>query len=386
MALKVAKRGQVPPFIVMDVMRAANERAAAGHNVLHLEVGQPSTGAPSKVIEAAKAALGSSVLGYTEALGIDPLRRRIAESYLGDYGVSVRPENVVVTTGSSTAFLLAFIAAFEPGDRVGVTSPGYPAYRNILKALDIEPVMIEVGPQSRYLPTAKVMEACNEKLDGFIVASPSNPTGTMLSPAELADLAGWCGTNGVRLISDEIYHGITFEHKAATAAAMAGVITVNSFSKYYSMTGWRLGWMVLPDDLLRAVECLAQNMFISPPTLSQQAACAAFDCKDELDAHVTRYRRNRDILLEELPKAGFADLAPADGAFYLYANISKLTPDSQEFCRRMLADTGVACTPGLDFDPLEGKKFMRFSYAGSTADMQEAVRRLKEWAAKGYHL
>lgn len=386
MALKVAKRGQVPPFIVMDVMRAANERAAAGHDVLHLEVGQPSTGAPSKVIEAARAALDFSVLGYTEALGIEPLRRRIAESYQVDYGVSVRPENVVVTTGSSTAFLLAFIAAFEPGDRVGVTSPGYPAYRNILKALDIEPVMIEVGPQSRYLPTAKVMEGCGEKLDGLIVASPSNPTGTMLSPVELADLAGWCGKHGVRLISDEIYHGITFEHKAATAAAMAGVITVNSFSKYYSMTGWRLGWMVLPDDLLRAVECLAQNMFISAPTLSQQAACAAFDCRDELDGHVTRYRRNRDILLDELPKAGFADLAPADGAFYLYANISKLTPDSQEFCRRMLADTGVACTPGLDFDPLEGKKFMRFSYAGSTADMQEAARRLKEWAAKGYHL
>lgn len=386
MALKVAKRGQVPPFIVMDVMRAANERAAAGHDVLHLEVGQPSTGAPSKVIEAAKAALGSSVLGYTEALGIEPLRRRIAESYQGDYGVSVRPENVVVTTGSSTAFLLAFIAAFEPGDRVGVTSPGYPAYRNILKALDIEPVMIEVGPQSRYLPTAEVMQACGEKLDGLIVASPSNPTGTMLSPAELADLAGWCGNNGVRLISDEIYHGITFEHKAATAAAMEGVITVNSFSKYYSMTGWRLGWMVLPDDLLRAVECLAQNMFISPPTLSQQAACAAFDCKEELDGHVARYRRNRDLLLEELPKAGFDDLAPADGAFYLYANISRLTADSQEFCRRMLADTGVACTPGLDFDPLEGEKFMRFSYAGSTADMEEAARRLKAWAAKGYHL
>jgi len=386
MTWKVAKRGQVPPFIVMDVLRAANERAAAGHDVLHLEVGQPSTGAPAKAIEAAREALDSQVLGYTEALGIEPLRRRIAASYADDYGVAVKPENVVVTTGSSTAFLLAFIAAFEPGDRVGIACPGYPAYRNILAALDIEPMPVFVGPESRYLPTAEVMRRFEGKLDGLIVASPSNPTGTMLSKAELDELADWCEQAGVRLISDEIYHGITFEQAAATAADRKGVITVNSFSKYYSMTGWRLGWMVLPDDLLRAVECLAQNMFISAPSLSQVAAVAAFDCKDELNGHVERYRRNRDILLAELPKAGFDKLAPAEGAFYIYADIGGLTNDSQAFCKRMLEETGVACTPGLDFDPHGGDRTMRFSYAGSTADIAEASRRLKDWAAKGYRL
>lgn len=384
MALKVAKRGQVPAFIVMDVMRAANERAAAGGDVLHLEVGQPSTGAPALVIEAAKKALDSHVLGYTEALGIDPLRQRIARDYADVYGVSVKPGNVVVTTGSSTAFLLAFLSAFEAGDRVGVACPGYPAYRNILAALGVEPVLIQVGPDSRFLPTADVMrrhlETSGKPLDGLIVASPSNPTGSMLSKAQLADLARWCHDNGVRLVSDEIYHGLSYGEPAATAAAMAEVITVNSFSKYYSMTGWRLGWMVVPDDLLRAVECLAQNLFISPPTLSQQAAVAVFDCKDELNANVARYARNREILLSELPAAGFDRLAPADGAFYLYADISRWTGDSQAFCRRMLAETGVACTPGIDFDPIEGHHYLRFSFAGSSEDMREAARRLKSWS------
>jgi len=379
MVLKVAKRGQVPAFIVMDVMRAANERAAAGGDVLHLEVGQPSTGAPALVVEAAKAALDSHLLGYTEAMGIEPLRRRIAQDYGDVYGVAVKPENVVVTTGSSTAFLLAFLSAFEAGDRVGVACPGYPAYRNILAALGVEPVLIQVGPESRFLPTAEVMRACGEKLDGLIVASPSNPTGSMLSKAQLAELAGWCHDNGVRLVSDEIYHGLSYGEPAATAAAMPEVLTVNSFSKYYSMTGWRLGWMVVPDDLLRAVECLAQNMFISPPTLSQYAAVAVFDCKDELNANVARYARNREILLAELPGAGFDKLAPADGAFYLYADISRWTSDSQEFCQRMLAETGVACTPGIDFDPIEGHNFLRFSFAGSTEDMREAAKRLKLW-------
>lgn len=379
MAHKVAKRGMVSPFIVMDVMQAAAARAAAGESVLHLEVGQPSTGAPARVIEAAKRAMDSDVLGYTVALGIDPLRERIARNYAEEYGVAVRPENVVVTTGSSTAFLLAFLSAFDAGDKVGIACPGYPAYRNILSALGVEPVLLPVGPESRFLPTVDVLKACGQKLDGLIVASPSNPTGTMLPKSELDALVAWCEAEGVRLVSDEIYHGLSYGEPAATAAGAGHVIVINSFSKYYSMTGWRLGWMVVPDDLLRAVECLAQNMFISAPTLSQHAALAVFDCKDELDTNVERYARNRSVLLRELPKAGFDRLAPADGAFYIYADVSRYTDDSDAFCKRMLAETGIACTPGIDFDPLEGHRFLRFSFAGSTDDMREAARRLADW-------
>ena len=363
----------------MDVMRAANERAAAGDSVLHLEVGQPSTGAPARVIAAAKAALESDVLGYTLALGVDPLRQRIAANYQEEYGVAVRPDSVVVTTGSSTAFLLAFLAAFEIGDRVGIACPGYPAYRNILSSIGVEPVLIPVGPDSRFQLTADVLRRSGRKLDGIIVASPSNPTGSMLSAEELSDLSAWCEAEGIRLISDEIYHGLTYGVPAATAAGLGSSVVINSFSKYYSMTGWRLGWMVVTDDLLRAIECLAQNLFISPPTLSQLAAQAVFDCKEELNANVARYARNRDLLLTELPAAGFDKLAPADGAFYLYADVSRFTNDSQAFCQRILAETGIACTPGVDFDPLSGHRCVRFSFAGSTEDMAEAARRLKAW-------
>lgn len=380
MTLKVAKRGGVPPFIVMDVMRAAAERAAAGADVLHLEVGQPSTAAPAPVLAAAKAALDSDQIGYTLALGIEPLRRRIAAHYREAYGVAVAPEQVVVTIGSSGAFVLAFLAAFDAGDRVGLASPGYPAYRNILTALGIEPVLIPVGPETRFQPNVELLERLGTRLDGLIVASPSNPTGSMLPEADFRALAAWCHGNGVRLISDEIYHGITYGMAAATAAGEgSSAVVVNSFSKYFSMTGWRLGWLVVPPDLLRAMECLAQNLFISAPTLSQQAAVAVFDCKDELDANVARYRANRDLLLAELPAAGFDRLAPADGAFYVYADVGHMTNDSTDFCRRILAETGIAVTPGVDFDPLQGHRFMRFSFAGSTPDMAEAARRLHLW-------
>lgn len=380
MALKVAARGNVPPFIVMDVMRAAAERVAEGKDVLHLEVGQPSTGAPARVIEAARNALGSHTLGYTLALGLDPLRERIALHYRETYQAEVAPEQVVITTGSSGAFILAFLAAFEPGDRVGLAAPGYPAYRNILSALGIEPVILPVGAESRFQPNVAVLEQARERLDGLIVASPSNPTGSMMPADQMTALVAYCAAKGIRLVSDEIYHGITFGAPAATAAGRGGgVIVINSFSKYFSMTGWRLGWMVVPSDLVRAVECLAQNLFISPPTLSQLAALEVFECRDELDANVVRYGRNREILLEELPKAGFDQLAPADGAFYLYADIARLTNDAQEFCRRMLAETGVAATPGIDFDPISGHRTMRFSFAGPTDAMAEAARRLKGW-------
>ncbi len=384
MAFKVAERGAIAPFIVMDVMRAANQRQAEGGDVIHLEVGQPSGRAPDSVIAAAHRALAEDGLGYTLALGIEPLRERIARDYRDRHGIAIAAESVAVTTGSSAGFLLAFLAAFAAGDRVAVAAPGYPAYRNILKALDIDCVAVPVGPASRWQLTAPVLAAAlaadGGRLDGVVVASPSNPTGSMLSAEELAELADWCEANGVRLISDEIYHGITYGDAAATAAGRGGhAVVINSFSKYYAMTGWRLGWMVLPPDMRRAVECLQQNLFISPPTLSQLAAMAVFDCGDELDARIRQYRCNRDILLAELPQAGFAKLAPADGAFYLYADIAERTNDAAEFCRRMLAETGIATTPGTDFDPFGGHRTLRFSYAGATGHMVEAVRRLKVW-------
>ena len=382
MALKVARRGLVPPFIVMDVLRAANEREAAGEQVLHLEVGQPGTPAPAAVRAAAKAALADARLGYTDALGVRSLRARIARSYAELYDVTLDPRRVIVTTGSSGGFLLAFLASFEPGDRVALAAPGYPAYRNILSTLGVEPVLLPCDLAHRFQPTVELLDQVAPPLDGLILASPSNPTGTKLGRAALSDLVDYCAARGVRLVSDEIYHGIAYEAPAVSALELTGeVIVINSFSKYYSMTGWRLGWMVLPEDLLRPVECLAQNLFISPPTLSQIAAEVAFDCREELDGYVAAYARNRALLLEALPKAGFDRLAPADGAFYLYADVSRLTNDSQDFCRRMLAETGVAITPGIDFDPERGHQFVRFSFAGLEAEMAQAAARLEAWLA-----
>ena len=379
MALKLSRRGQVPPFIAMDVMRAANERAASGADVLHLEVGQPSTPAPAAVLAAARAALGSETLGYTDALGLPELRQAIAAHYRRSYGVSLDPARIVVTTGSSGAFMLAFLAAFDAGDRVAMAAPAYPAYRNILTALDLVPVELPAGPAERYQMTPELLRQ-QDAIDGLIVASPANPTGTMLAPGELGAIARHCRDSGIRFVSDEIYHGIVFGPTAATALAFSDeAIVVNSFSKYFSMTGWRLGWMVVPPDMLRAVECLAQNLYISPPALSQHAAIVAFDCREELDANVRRYAANRALLLEELPKAGFERFAPPDGAFYLYADVAHLTNDSPEFCRRMLREVGVACTPGIDFDPARGHASLRISFAGSTEAMAEAARRLKSW-------
>ena len=380
MALKIAQRGTVPPFIVMDVMRAAAEREAAGGATLHLEVGQPSTGLPRRAAEAVQALLASGQpLGYTVALGLPELRSRIAGHYRRVHGVEVPAERVVATMGSSAAFVLAFLSAFEVGDRVGVTRPGYPAYRHILKALGIEPVAIPVGPDTRFQPTVEVLERAGARdLDGIIVTSPSNPTGTVMPADELRRVAAWCDTHKVRLVSDEIYHGITYGMEAESVAGFApDAIIINSFSKYFCMTGWRLGWLVLPRDMVRPVDCLTQNLVISPPTLSQHAGIAVFDCDDELQANVARYARNREVLLDGLPSAGFDRLAPADGAFYLYADVAHMTNDSLAFCRRMLAETGVAATPGVDFDDAEGDRFVRFSFAGGTEDMEKAVAALQ---------
>jgi len=383
MTLKRSARGQVPPFIVMDVMAEANRREAAGEDVLHLEVGQPSTGAPSGVIEVAQAALIDDKLGYTEALGIDPLRARIAQYYGDTHDIDLAADRVVVTTGSSGGFMLAFLSAFDVGDRVALADPGYPAYRNTLAALGIEAVAIPTTIADRYQPTPELLDWVVEEtgaLDGLIVASPANPTGTMLPPAEMKALAAYCDANGIRLISDEIYHGITYESAGATALNFTdNAFIVNSFSKYYSMTGWRVGWMVIPEDLHRSVECLAQNLFISVPALSQRAACAAFECTEELDVNVARYAANRELLLRELPKAGLDRLAPADGAFYIYAEVGHLTNDSEAFCRRILAETGVAMAPGTDFDRDRGRATMRISFAGDTPTMAEAAVRLQRW-------
>jgi aspartate/methionine/tyrosine aminotransferase len=381
MSLRASRRGLVPPFIAMDVLRAANEREAGGAEVIHLEVGQPGTPAPGPVLEAARRALKSAQIGYTDALGIAPLRKAIAAHYRAQYSVPVDPAEVVVTTGSSAAFQLAFLAAFEPGDRVALTVPGYPAYRNILTALDIAPVLIAAGENAHYQPTPELLADVG-KLDGLIVASPANPTGTMVHAVDLARLAEYCRERGIRLISDEIYHGITYETAAATARAYGTeAVIVNSFSKYYCMTGWRLGWMLVPPDLARSVDCLAQNFYISPPALSQLAALAVFGCRTELDDHVRRYRQNRDLLIRALTGAGLTRLAPAEGAFYLYVDISSLTRDSADFCRRLLAETGVALTPGLDFDPVDGGSWVRLSFAGTTEEVAEAARRLANWLA-----
>ncbi len=378
-----SRRGLVPPFIAMDVLRAANAREAAGYSVIHLEVGQPGTAAPAAVLDAARAALARDRIGYTDALGIAKLREAIARDYRDRYGLAVDPGEIVVTTGSSAAFQLAFLAAFEPGDRVALASPGYPAYRNILTALGLEPVLIEVGPNAHYQPNPELLASQLDRagdIAGLIVASPANPTGTMIPAADLARLALWCQERGVRLVSDEIYHGITYESPAQTARAFGNqAIVINSFSKYYSMTGWRLGWMVAPPDLARSIECLAQNFYISPPALSQLAALAVFDCRAELDLHVARYRANRDRLIAMLRHAGLTRFAPAEGAFYLYVDVSALTRDSEEFCRRMLAETGVATTPGRDFDPVHGGDWIRLSFAGSSEDIAEAATRLAEW-------
>ena len=380
MTLKVALRGKVPPFIVMDVLRAANERAAAGEDVLHLEVGQPGTAAPKAVLDAARQALDADRIGYTDALGIAPLRDRLARHYREHYGVEVDPGRIMVTPGSSGGFLLGFLAAFDVGDRVAIAAPGYPAYRNILTALGIEPVLLLTEAEHRFQPTPELLDAVEGPLHGLIVASPSNPTGTMLDRAALGALADYCRDRDVRLVSDEIYHGITYGEPAVSALELSEqALVINSFSKYYSMTGWRLGWMVMPEDLLRPLECLGQNLFISAPTLSQFAGLAALDCREVLDGYVAAYARNRGLLLRELPEAGFDRLAPADGAFYLYAEVTHLTNDSEAFCRRMLAETGVATTPGVDFDPERGNRYLRFSFAGPEAEMAEAARRLKAW-------
>lgn len=348
-----------------------------------MEVGQPALGAPERAVAAATAALRSGhALGYTEAFGLASLRARISAHYRDWYGAEITPDRIAVTMGASGAFPLAFLSAFDPGDRVVLTAPYYPPYVNILTALGMQPVVLEAQAATRFQPTIEMLEALDPRPEGLIIASPCNPAGTMLHPDELAAIAQWCHGNGVRLISDEIYHGLHFESAISTAAALSpSAIVINSFSKYFSMTGWRVGWMVLPEDLVRPAERLAQNLFISAPHIAQVAAEAAFDCHDELQARKARYRRARDRMLEALPRAGFNRLSPAEGAFYLYADISDRGEASPSFCSRMLREISIAATPGIDFDPDRGSAFLRFSYCGSEAEMAEATDRLLRWNA-----
>jgi aspartate/methionine/tyrosine aminotransferase len=378
-------RSDVPPFIVMDVMAAAARIEAAGGRVIHLEVGQPAAPAPSTAIAAARAALASGRLGYTETLGIASLRRRIARHYADKYGVSVDPARIAVTTGSSSGFILAFLALFEPGDRVAVAVPGYPPYRHILSALGCEPVVIPTTAATRWAITPELLIAAHRRapLKGVLVASPANPTGTMMTAEALRELIAAAEGEGIRFISDEIYHGLDYAFAAETAARISDqAVILNSMSKYFCMTGWRVGWMVLPETLVRPVDRLQGNLAISVPTLSQIAAEAAFDGGAEMEAVKHGYEENRRILVEGLPKAGLDKFLPVDGAFYLYADVSRFSSDSFEFAKRMLEETHVAATPGVDFDPVDGRQFIRFSYAGSAAEMHEAVERIGRWLGR----
>ncbi|KMM45239.1 aspartate aminotransferase [Cellulomonas sp. A375-1] len=384
--MKVAARAHVPPFAVMEIIAAANARRAAGEDVLNLCAGEPATGASDVVRQRAIELLTSGDLGYTEALGAPGLRAAIAAHYGDWYGVALDPARIAVTTGSSGGFMLAFLAAFDVGDRVALARPGYPAYTNILAALGCEVVELAAGPQTRFQPTVAMLEEAHaaQPLDGLVVASPANPTGTMIDAAELEALADWCGEHGVRLVSDEIYHGITYtDARVATAARYlgSGAVVVNSFSKYWAMTGWRLGWLVLPDDLVAPVDALAGNVALCPPALAQHAGIAAFSPEGMAAAreNVERYAAARALLLSRLPELGWTHVAPADGAFYLYGDVSASGLDSVTWCAGLLDEAGVALTPGTDFDPVDGSRYVRLSFASSVEVVRAAVDRIVAW-------
>ena len=381
---RVALRAGIPPFYVMDVWLAAAERQRTHGDLVNLSAGQPSAQAPAPVRAAAVDALENHNLGYTVALGIPELRDAIAASYLDRYAIEVDPDAVVITTGSTGGFLLAFLSCFDVGDRVAVTSPGYPCYRNILSALGCEPVEVPCGPDSRFQPTVAMLEALDPPVKGLIIASPANPTGTVIPPADLAAIVNWCDARDVQLVSDELYHGLVYPGAPATSCAWEtsrNPIVVNSFSKYFAMTGWRLGWLLVPEPLRRAVDRLTGNFSICPPTLPQLAAVAAFDPASlaAADALVGEYTVNRELLLRGLADIGLDRLAPADGAFYVYADISDYSTDSLDFCARLLADTGVAIAPGIDFDTVHGGSFVRLSFAGAMSDITTALERMGPW-------
>ena len=383
--MQISSRGTVAPFIAMDVMAEAGALERAGRDIVRMEVGQPGEPAPRAAREAASRALAAEPLGYTEALGLPALRERIARRYRERHGVDVPPERVAITAGSSAGFLLAFTALFEAGARVAIADPSYPAYRNILHALDLRLARLEATAETRFQPSPQMLANASRlgRLDGVLAASPANPTGAMIGRDAMIDLVEECQRIGAAFISDEIYHGVEYGAPAVSALEIThDAIVVNSFSKYFRMTGWRVGWMVAPAPLVPAIERLAQNLYICPPHVSQVAALAALDAEEDLEETVRGYARNRDLLLEELPKASFDGLAPCDGAFYLYADVSRLTDDSRGFCDRMLREAGVAATPGVDFDPRRGSDWVRFSFAGPTERMADGAARLRTWLGR----
>ncbi|KHA52164.1 pyridoxal phosphate-dependent aminotransferase [Sulfitobacter geojensis] len=378
--MRNSTRSAVDPFIVMDVMQAAAKAEAEGQHIIHMEVGQPGTGAPKGAVDALKYAMDDGALGYTVALGLPALRARIARMYGEWYNVDLDPNRVVVTSGSSGGFILAFTSLFDTGDRVGIGAPGYPSYRQILRALALTPVDLQTSLENRLQPVPA--DFADMDLAGLMVASPANPTGTMLDHAAMKALIDACAAQGASFISDEIYHGVEYDQKAVTALEVTDdCYVINSFSKYFSMTGWRVGWMVVPEDHVRVVERIAQNMFICAPHASQVAALAAMDCDDELQANMDVYRANRALMLSGLKEAGFTSFAPPDGAFYVYADVSEHTSDSLSFAAEILEKAQVSVTPGLDFDPQRGATTLRFSYARSTADIAEGLARLKTFMA-----
>lgn len=378
--LPVSGRGKVPPFEVMRVLDAASRRRAAGLPTFDLSAGQPGTSAPVQVLEAARAALTSERLGYTPASGIPPLRQAIADHYQARYGLAVDPDAVVVTTGSSGGFLLAFLAAFDAGDEVVLARPGYPAYRNLLDVLGCRVVELEAGPAENFTITTAMLDRLPRPPKGLVLASPANPTGTLTDPQTLVDLVTWCSAHGTRLVSDEIYHGLVYRGSADTAWRTGrDPIVVNSFSKYFSMTGWRLGWLLVPAQLRDPIDALASNLALCPPALSQHAATRAFEAYPELDARAARYRANRDLLVAGMTSLGLTRFAPADGAFYLYADVSAITDDSAALCARALAEAGVAMAPGADFDTVDGHRWVRMSFAGATTEVTGAVGALSDW-------
>lgn len=382
--LSLSTRGTVDSFLAMDVLARAVDLEAKGRDIIHLEVGQPGGDAPDSVLEAARHALGKERIGYTPALGRPSLRARIARHYGEVYGVDLDPGRVIVTTGSSAGFVLTYLAVFDAGARVGIAEPGYPANRNILKSLDLVPVPLRVGPKNRWQPGAADLKALDGAgaLDGLLIASPANPTGTMLKRDGFSALIGSCADSGTWFLSDEIYHGLTYTEPAATALEFSDdAIVINSFSKYYCMTGWRIGWLVVPDRLVRVIERLAQNLFISPPTLSQIAAEAAFDARPELEMRKKVYAGNRDVLAQAVKAGGKVEIAPPDGAFYLYADMRRLTNDSVGLARALLDETGIAATPGLDFDKTDGGLYLRFSFAEDPSVIHRAADKLSRWLA-----
>ena len=383
MVCHISRRSDIPVFRVLDILKTVSERVAQGEDIVHFEYGQPATGAPQPALDYAAALLQQDSLGYTVATGMPALKDRIAQWYQDRYQVNIHPDRVIVTVGASGAFILNFLALFDVGDRVAMAAPGYPAYRNILMAMDLRPVEIETLPENDYQPTIEELEALSPLPDGLIIGNPSNPTGTMLSNDRLRAICEWCREKGVRLIMDELYHGITFDQPAETALKYTDeAIIINSFSKYFSMTGWRLGWAVLPEDVQPRVKRLAESLFVSPPALSQHVALKAMDCTDILDGHVAHYKANLDLLRTALPQAGITKFADTKGAFYLYADINDISNDSISWCAAALDEAKIAITPGLDFDLTRGHHTARFSFAGSREDVEKGCARLIDWANK----